>query len=156
MTLWRTEEAEGTMPAYNKQITLRISTPTISSEVRGFPVRIVVVDDSSSYLDLVCSFLKRENLVEIAGRANDGAEALQAVAKLHPTLVLMDVNMPRMNGLEAAALLTEHSPGTKIILMSADESPCLREACHECGADAFIPKTHFIEEFAMVLGEIFS
>lgn len=144
------------MSTYNEQITLRVSTPTLPSEAGRLPVRTVVVDDSSSYLDLVCSLLERENLVEIAGRANDGAEALQVVAKLHPKLVLMDVNMPRMNGLEAAALLTEHSPGTKIVLMSADESPCLREACHECGADAFIPKTRFIEEFPMVLGEIFS
>lgn len=144
------------MSTYNEQISLRVSTPTISSEPGQAPFRTVVVDDSSSYLDLICFLLKRENLVEIVGRVNDGLEALQAVAALEPKLVLMDVNMPRMNGLEAAVLLTKRSPGTKIILMSADESLWLREACHKCGADAFIPKTRFIEEFATVLREIFS
>jgi len=143
------------MPKYHEQRTVDVRTPTIPS-AGWLPVRTVVVDDSSTYRDFICTFLQRENLIEIVARANDGAEALQAVANLHPKLVLMDVNMPRMNGLEAAVLLTERCPGTKIVLMSADESPCLREACHECGADAFVPKTRFIEEFAMILGEIFS
>ena len=69
------------------------------------PIRTLVVDDSPEILQVVCLLLEMEERVEVIGRATDGSEALDAVVSLRPDLVVMDVQMPRMDGPTAAALI---------------------------------------------------
>jgi DNA-binding NarL/FixJ family response regulator len=73
---------------------------------------------------------------------------------LHPRLVIMDINMPHMDGLRAASLIREQCSETTVVLMSAEDSPCLRQQCRACGAHAFIPKTNLRNELAGVLQEL--
>src|SRR5512140_589979 len=90
-------------------------------------IRAVVVDDSPSYLEVVCAMLEVDDVVDVVARASNGADAIPAVANLRPDLLLMDVDMPLIDGLSAAAFVSVQFPSTKIVLMSAEDSPELRD-----------------------------
>ena len=75
---------------------------------------------------------------------------MQATARLEPDLLLMDVQMPLMNGLAAASVVFVGFPLTSTVLMSAEDSPQLRAACLASGARAFIHKPHFRQDLAGV------
>jgi len=132
------------------------SRTTAHAEYRFLPehqrkLRTLLVDDSADYLTAIRAVLDDDGTVDVVGCAGNGIEAISAVADLHPELVIMDVQMPRMNGLTAASLLCRLFPGTKIVLMSGEDSHKLRLASREAGADGFVAKSRFGEELACVL-----
>lgn len=118
-------------------------------------ISMVVVDDSAVYQQLVCSLLEVEDDFEVVGRADDGTEALKVVQKLRPQLVLMDVNMPHMNGLETAKIIAGWFPEIKIALMSIEDCSHLRGKIMASGAHAFIGKRRFREDFAIAVEQMF-
>jgi len=126
------------------------------ADQRDKRIRTVIVDDSDLMLDCVCTLLELDHRIEIVGRGTNGLEALERVAATQPDLVLMDVNMPIMDGVQTARMLAEHFPETKVILMSAIDSPKVREQCRAVGVDGFARKINFREEFAIALGTILS
>ncbi len=77
----------------------------------------------------------------ICGEAANGQEAVELVVKLHPDLVLLDITMPRMNGLTAAAKIRQPAPATKILIVSMHDSPVAAREALKAGADAFLPKS---------------
>jgi len=104
------------------------------------PVRIVLVDDSADFLEALYAMLEPFSSLEIIGTGSSGAEAVDLVMNLHPDLVLMDVNMPEVNGIDAARTIAHSSPHTRILLMSSDDSLEMRERCRRSMADGFIAK----------------
>ena len=80
--------------------------------------RILIVDDDAGFRSRVRAFLVSEPEMEIVGEAADGQEALLKAGDLKPDLVLMDVRMPRMNGLEAIKEIKKQKPETKIIALT--------------------------------------
>jgi DNA-binding NarL/FixJ family response regulator len=119
-------------------------------------IRIVVVDDSPDFLEVVCGLLGIEDFIEIIGTATDGSGAIQAASDLRPDVILMDVQMPYMNGLTTALLLSQHFPEIKVILMSADESLQTRIACQSSGARAFVYKPAFRTQFFSALEKVYN
>jgi len=95
-------------------------------------------------------------LIDIVGQASDGLEVIEAVAALHPDLVIMEVHLPYLDGLKASALIARYYPDVLILLMSADDSPKTREQGRIQGAHAFIPKDELIAGMPQALGELFS
>lgn len=132
------------------------SVPQSAATVLSRQVRIVVVDDSPDFLDVVCGLLGLEEFIEIVGTATDGSGAIQAASDLRPDVVLMDVQMPYMNGLTTALLLSQHFPEIRVILMSADESLQTRIACQSSGARAFVYKPAFRTQFFAALEKVYS
>lgn len=118
------------------------------------PIRTLVVDDTPDILEVICALLSTDDRIEIIGRATDGSEALEVVGSLRPDLVLMDVQMPIMDGLTAAALIRLKFPEVSIVLMSACPSHLIDNQIHASGADAFIDKLEFGEIFPRVLSRL--
>jgi DNA-binding NarL/FixJ family response regulator len=113
--------------------------------------KALVVDDSETILHVICSLLEHYDVVQVAGRAESGTQAIDAVLDLKPELVLMDADMPGMSGLRTALLLSQMAPATQVVLMSMDTSPRFRAACAGCGAKAVIYKPRFLAELSALL-----
>ncbi|HET9167268.1 MAG TPA: response regulator [Candidatus Angelobacter sp.] len=113
--------------------------------------RTLVVDDSETILHAICSLLEHHDVVEVAGRAESGTQAIDVVLDLKPDLILMDADMPGMSGLRTALLLSQMAAGTDVILMSMDTSPRFHAACAGCGARAVIYKPRFLQELSALL-----
>jgi two-component system, NarL family, invasion response regulator UvrY len=113
--------------------------------------RTMVVDDSETILHAICSLLEHHDVVEVAGRAESGTQAIDIVLELKPDLILMDADMPGMSGLRTALLLSQMAAGTDVILMSMDTSPRFHAACAGCGAKAVIYKPRFLRELSALL-----
>jgi two-component system, NarL family, invasion response regulator UvrY len=132
--------------------TLAIRTQTVEPvSLAPTRKRTLVVDDSETILHAICSLLEHHDLVEVAGRAESGTQAIDGMLELKPDLILMDADMPGMSGLRTALLLSQMAAGTDVILMSMDTSPRFHAACAGCGAKAVIYKPRFLQELSALL-----
>lgn len=104
------------------------------------PLRTLVVDDSAVLLENLCFFLKGKPLFQVFATAADGSEALRLAALHEPDLVLMDLNMPVLDGLKATAMLRSSLPNLRIIIMTVDDSAQAKAAAVAHGAHGFIRK----------------
>jgi DNA-binding NarL/FixJ family response regulator len=107
------------------------------------PLRILLVDDSVQFLDVVARTLATVPAVEIVGRALSGRDAVEQVTQLQPDLVLMDVAMPNMNGLEATRHIKAQADAPHIVILTLHDTPEYRAAAEAVGADNFVSKAEF-------------
>ncbi len=117
-------------------------------------IRTVVVDDSETFLQVACELLELDPLVDLIARADKGGEAIETVMKLKPDLVLMDVHMPYLDGLTLAWFFAQRFPAARVVLMSTDNTPELRQACDQSGALDFVHKENFRQEFRAALRRV--
>lgn len=116
----------------------------INGERAGAPhVRTLMVDDHAAFLNELAHLLEEDREMDVVGRATSGEEALEKTTALRPDLVLMDLAMPGMGGLEAARRLkTDAEAGTpRLIVLSLYEHPMYQQAALDAGADGFVPKS---------------
>lgn len=118
-------------------------------------LRVVVVDDTPDLLQLMIELLELIGDIEVVAMAHDGREAISVTRAYDPDLILMDINMPRMNGLSATLCIKQMEPAAKILLMSSDDSVETRIAAHEVGADGFLPKSNIINQCGIHLRRLF-
>jgi DNA-binding NarL/FixJ family response regulator len=104
-------------------------------------IRVLIADDQSLFLESLSTFLHNyAEDIQVVGLARNGAEALQKAAELEPDIVLMDVHMPVMDGVEATERLVESRPGIKILILSTyDEDEYVRKALN-LGAAGYLLK----------------
>jgi DNA-binding NarL/FixJ family response regulator len=98
-----------------------------------------------------CELLELDPAIDLVARAGKGGEAIETVMKTKPDMVLMDVNMPYLDGLTLAWFFAHRFPSVRVVLMSTDESPELRKACEDAGAFDFVHKENFRQEFDIVM-----
>jgi DNA-binding NarL/FixJ family response regulator len=103
-------------------------------------IRVLVVDDHAAVRSALAAFLDVEPELEVVGEAADGQQALDIASWLKPDLVLMDVRMPVVDGIEATRRLKAARPKTRVVLMSGHAEDDLREAGLDAGATAFLLK----------------
>jgi DNA-binding NarL/FixJ family response regulator len=101
----------------------------------------LVVEDSPVFLAAVVSLLAAAEGVEVVGTAGSGREALERVPALEPDLVLMDLALPEMHGLEAARHLALRPGRPRVVLMTAHAEKAYRAAALKAGADGFLRKS---------------
>jgi len=126
-------------------------------DVRGDdrPIRTVVVDDSPVVLKVLSSFLQRLNGFELVGTATDGCHAVRRVVELEPDLVLMDLQLPGMNGLEATRQIKARSQAPAVIMVTEDDTPECRAAASAAGTDGFVAKENMSTQLRAAIHELF-
>jgi DNA-binding NarL/FixJ family response regulator len=102
-------------------------------------VRVLVADDHQALREALVELLNEVGF-EVVGAAGDGVDAVALAKELGPDLVLMDLSMPVLNGLDATRLLREVAPSAAIVMFSAFDSPDLKRQAFEAGAVAYLPK----------------
>jgi DNA-binding NarL/FixJ family response regulator len=102
--------------------------------------RVLLVDDQSLFREIARSMLDEAGGFEISGEATDGAQAVEISEVMPPDLVLMDVQMPRMNGIDAARRIVSSCPGTAVVLMSMERNAGYGPMALAAGAAAFMSK----------------
>lgn len=104
------------------------------------PLPVLVVDDQAPFRSAMKAVLKRSPEFELAGEAASGSEAISMAEELHPALVLMDINMPEMNGIEATRRITSSHPDVVVILCSTYDVSDLPSGAAASGAAAYVSK----------------
>src|SRR3979411_650237 len=103
-------------------------------------IRVLIVDDIHATLDNLQKLLSFEDDIEVCGTAADGRIALEEARRLLPDVVLMDVNMPQLDGLQATELMAQEVPGSPVIIMSVQgERDYIRRAM-QAGAREYLIK----------------
>lgn len=108
-------------------------------------VRVLVVDDFAPWHSLIKTQLEHEPEWQIIGSAMNGVDAIQKATDLQPDLVLMDIHLPRLNGIEAARQIRALVPQVKIIFLSSNTHPDVIEAALNAGGLGYIPKAKIAE-----------
>src|SRR5450432_3807467 len=109
--------------------------------------RILIVDDHILFRAGLRALLTQDPAIEIVGEAADGREAVRAVGLLAPHLVLMDLTMPMMNGIEAMTEIKRRDPGVRVLVMTLHKTEDYIHAALKSGADGYILKEATQEEF---------
>jgi DNA-binding NarL/FixJ family response regulator len=114
-------------------------------------VGVLVVDDQPFFRDAARAVLDALTGFRAVGEASSGSEAVRAVAELRPELVLIDVRMPGMGGVEAARHIVDAHPETVVVLISTDDLPDPVPTVRSCGAAAFARKQDLAPSFLRAL-----
>jgi len=102
--------------------------------------RVLIVDDSLLLRRQVGTLLAADQHLEVCAEAADGIEAVQKAVECTPDLVLIDVVMPRMNGLEATRAIKRLAPTVHVLILALDVSPTVEKESQQAGADAVLAK----------------
>jgi two-component system invasion response regulator UvrY len=122
----------------------RPPTPrSLARDAAGARVGVVVVDDQLVFRQVAHEVIDATHDFELLGEAASGPHALLAVSELHPDLVLLDVRMPGMDGIETARRLHAEHPATVVVLITVGQSPNLPGGISSCGAVGLVNKQDF-------------
>ena len=113
--------------------------------------RVLVADDNETYRGALLTVLKGVPAVEIVGQAARGDECLRLAEMLAPDVVLLDVNMPSLNGLEVTRLLKSRARPPLVVVLSLSDSGTSRSAALAAGADAYVEKASALSELIPLL-----
>lgn len=120
------------------------------------PVRVLLVDDQALLRMGFALVLDAEDDIEVVGEAADGRTALEQVAALHPDVVLMDVRMPRMNGIEATERIAAEHPATRVLVLTTFDLDEYAFAALRAGAAGFLLKDSRPEELVAAIRSVAS
>jgi DNA-binding NarL/FixJ family response regulator len=131
-----------------------VSGNTPLEEMPMATIRVLLVDDSNTFLEQLTEWLAAYPQIQIAGIANTGEEAIAQVEALRPDLVLMDVTMPVMNGLEATRRIKAQPNAPYVVLLSLHEIVG-NGAAAAIGADGFVAKPELTVQMPPMLRALF-
>jgi len=124
----------------NHAMTGRASVASASERDMSQKHRIVIAEDHTIVREGLRALLSSDPEIEVIGEAEDGREAIRCVERLQPDLVLMDLSMPRMQGMEAIREIKKRQPGTAIIVLTVHKSEEYILAAFEAGANGYVLK----------------
>ncbi len=118
-------------------------------------IRVLVVDDHTVVRDGICALLALAGDIEVVGEAADGSQALKMVKELEPNVVLMDIAMPIMGGLEATRRIHKECPRTKVLILTQYDSREYVFPVIEAGACGFISKAAASSELILGIRSVY-
>ena len=105
------------------------------------PIPVIVADDFERFRRYLCSALLKRPEVQVVGEISDGLEAVQKVQEMQPGLLILDIHLPGLNGIEAARRIRELAPRTKILFVSQEQAVEVMEEAFKAGASGYVVKT---------------
>jgi DNA-binding NarL/FixJ family response regulator len=105
-------------------------------------VRVLVVEDFELFRRFLCSTLGNESDLQVVGEASDGLEAVHQAQALQPDLILLDIGLPTLNGIEAARRIRKVAPQSNVLFVSQESSADVVEEALSTGARGYVVKTH--------------
>jgi DNA-binding NarL/FixJ family response regulator len=108
-------------------------------------IRVLLADDDEPFLDALTPLIERQPDLAVVGTAQDGLVAIELADELSPDAVVIDLHMPRLDGVTAVARLRRDHPSMCVIALTGDAHPALHEAVTEAGADAVLVKDEFVD-----------
>jgi DNA-binding NarL/FixJ family response regulator len=148
------------MPPLNRCIALSIRFKQENVIGNLSSVRILVVDDFPDWQRLVMEWLREHTHLQVIGVASDGLEAVLKAQQLQPDLILLDIGLPTLNGIEAARRIRKLSPKAKILFLSQESDRAVAGAAINAGGHGYVVKSEAFNDLfpalqAVLLGNIF-
>jgi DNA-binding NarL/FixJ family response regulator len=109
------------------------------------PIRVLIADDHQLFAESLKLMLEVEQEIVVVGHAADGGEAIALSALLRPDVVVMDLDMPVMDGIEATAGVRATAPGTSVVIVTGSTDPRDAARARAAGASAYVPKEASVE-----------
>ena len=119
-------------------------------------VRVLVVEDFLAFRRFVCSTLGKRRDLQVICEVSDGLEAVEKAEELKPDLILMDIGLPTLNGIEAARRIRKVSPESKIIFVSQESAPDVVQEALRLGAWGYVVKTRAGTELLTAVESVIS
>ena len=117
-------------------------------------LRILIVDDHEEVRQSIRALLSPRTGWLICGEANDGVEAIEQAKRLRPNLVLMDISMPRMQGIEATRIIRREVPESQVIIVSQNDFGLIHKAAAEAGAAGFVDKSRISQDLLKTIEDL--
>jgi DNA-binding NarL/FixJ family response regulator len=109
------------------------------------PIRVLVCDDSEAFRALLRYTLQEDPGIEVVGEAADGMAAIQAAERLQPDVVLLDLTMPILDGMDAIPAVLERAPSAQVVALSGWSADRVEQAALDQGAIAYVEKSDDVE-----------
>jgi two-component system, NarL family, nitrate/nitrite response regulator NarL len=127
---------------------------TVAARKLAESIRVLIVDDEPLFVELVEVVLGAESGIEIVGVAADGAEAVRLAAELDPDVIVMDISMPVMNGIDATREIRAHDPEARILILTGGTSVTDIDDSRVAGAAAYVTKDRIASDFVSELRQL--
>lgn len=118
-------------------------------------IRVLLADDNREFADGVRTWLESQGGFEVVGVVHTGRDAIREAKHLNPDLVLTDLNMPDLNGIEVSQLLKSSPDAPRVVVVSLHESETIRAKAWSAGADGYVPKPRVMDDLMVVIRELF-
>ncbi|HET7573411.1 MAG TPA: response regulator transcription factor [Gaiellaceae bacterium] len=120
------------------------------------PIRVLIADDHRLFAEALEAILAGDDRIVVAGRAGDGREAVELAASLKPDVVLMDVSMPVLDGIEATREIRKRDRGTCVLMLTGSNSRADVDRAREAGASGYVTKDRIASELVDAIVEVAS
>ncbi len=118
--------------------------------------RILIVDDHEIFRRGLRSLLESRVDWEVCGEATDGQDAVDKAKQLQPDVIVLDITMPRLNGLDATALIRKEVPTAKVVILSQHQPALMKQVALTAGAGAYVTKSEVSRELMAAIDGLLS
>jgi DNA-binding NarL/FixJ family response regulator len=117
------------------------------------PIRVLIADDHRLFAEALEAILAGESRIDVVGRARNGAEALELALELEPDIVLMDISMPVMDGVEATRRIREARPDACVVMLTGSNAAADVDRSREAGASGYVTKDRIASQLVEAIVE---
>jgi DNA-binding NarL/FixJ family response regulator len=128
--------------------------PSVTREIIATPIRVLIADDHVLFAEALEAILGGDARVVVVGRAGDGHEAVRLARALEPDVVLLDIEMPALDGIEAARAIHAERPDARILMLTGSSSRADVDRAREAGAAGYVSKDRDAAELIAAIVEI--